>query len=171
MHRVATPFPVLTTDHPVCQCVDLRQTFGTRYPYGWDPAYQTETPAGRKVERAWLTIIPCKYGLIAPHGGRRLAAYSDAGPVKRHQLEALSCVEVTHGGGKCPEVIVTFDVADIEQVATVLKARKPRVYSPAEQAKRREQLATARTMRKGSKSLDTGRLLGGQEGQSDGEQG
>ena len=35
--------------------------------------------------------------------------------LKRGELERLSCVEVTQGGGGgCPEVIVTFDVADFD---------------------------------------------------------
>lgn len=152
-----TPEPLLTTDHPTRQCVDLRQTFGTTYRYHWDPSYHAETPAGRKVEQAWLTTIPCKHGSIAPHGGRRLSAYCDAGPVKRRAVERLGCVAVSQGGGECPEIIVTFDVNDIEQVAEVLKARRPRVYSPGEQAKRRKRLAEARATRKGSKSVDTDR--------------
>ena len=154
---------------PVAQCIDLRKTFGTRYRYEWDPAYQTETPDGRKRERAWLTRIPCKYGYIAPHSDRHLAAHSDAGPIKRRQLESLDCVDIHQGGGSCPEVIVTFDVADIAAVAEVLQARKPRVYSPEERARLRDRLARVRPSPERSVSPAREGHLGGQERRTGGE--
>lgn len=156
----------MPAEHSTRRCVDLRRTFGRRFRYEWDPAYHASTPKGRKSEQAWLTRIECKHGWIAPHGGRRLAAYCDAGPVKRRELEGLTCVGTVQGGGDCPEVIVTFDVADIEQIATVLKARRPRVYTSSERARRRSRLSKARALRKRSKSLDTDRLVGGQERQT-----
>ena len=105
--------------------------------------------SGAEREQTWLTRIPCKYGYIAPHGDRLLAAYCDAGLVKRRELCALPCVEVAQGDATCSDVIVTLNVADTEQVAAVLNARRPRRYSPAEKARRRERLQHARRRRKG----------------------
>ena len=83
--------PILTSDHPVAQCVDLRKTFGDRYRYEWDPAYEVERPEYRSIEAPWLTRIPCRHGRIFPWGDRQLAAYCAAGAVKRKELEALPC--------------------------------------------------------------------------------
>ena len=127
--------PILTTGHPVAQCVDLKATFGHRYRVERDESYGAESPERRKVEAAWLTVIPCRFGQIFPWGGQRLAAYSSAGAVKRRQLEQLGCVQVAQGGGAgCPEVIVTFDLADFDAVAAVLQPRKRRQYSPEARA-------------------------------------
>ncbi len=90
--------PILTTDHPVAQCVDLKATFGTRYRYEWDEAYSAERPEYRAVEAPWLTIIPCKFGRIFPWGGRTLAAYCDAGGMKCRELQNLPGVAVGQGG-------------------------------------------------------------------------
>lgn len=90
-----------TTDHPVAQCVDLRATFGRMFRYLMDESYAAERPEFRAIERPWLTRIPCRFGFIAPHGGRRLAAYATA---RRRALAALPCVTVAQGGDGCPEV-------------------------------------------------------------------
>lgn len=121
---------ILTTDHPIAQCVDLRATFGRRFKYAMDPAYAIERSEFRAIEAPWLTRIPCKAGFIAPHGGRRLAAYSTS---RRRALAALPCVAVAQQG--TDEVLVTFDVADIEVVAALLGARRPRQVSPETRAR------------------------------------
>ena len=152
------------------RCVDLKRTFGNRYRYEWDPAYHIERPKWRKVEAPWLTRIACKHGNIAPQGGRRLAAYCPSGR-KSRELEALSCVEPHQGGGPgCGEVIVVFDVDDIDQVAEVLKARKLRRYTAEERARRGEQLARVRPRSRRSDSPVTGAVPGGREGRSDARQ-
>ena len=154
------PDPVLTTSHPICQCVDLRQTFPGRYRFEWDAAYWAERSEFRAVEAPWLTIIPCKFGKVFPWGGRKLAAYCDAGGAKRKELESLPCVLVTQGGGAdCPEVIVTFDVSEIEQVAAVLKPRRPRQYSAKTKAMLKERLARVRPRSRRHKIPATGGLL------------
>ena len=152
--------PVLTTDHPVCQCVGLRQTFPGRYRFDWDEAYWAERSEFRAVEAPWLQIIPCKFGKIYPHGGRKLAAYCNAGGAKRKELETLPSVQLAQGGGAdCPEVIVTFDVADIEQAAQVLKARRPRQYSATTKAMLKERLARVRPCSRPQKFPTTSGLL------------
>ena len=107
--RKTPTWPVITTDHPVCQVVDLRRTFRTQFRYEWDEVFQAESPAGRKQEAAHLTIIPGEFGSVSPHGGPLLVAYCPAGAVKRRQLEDLACVQILHGGGKdCDEVMGLF---------------------------------------------------------------
>ena len=121
--------PILTTDHPRAQCVDLRQTFAGRFKFAWDEAYYAERPEFRRVEAAWLTTIPCKFGKIFPWGDRLLAAYCP-GTIKRCELERLPCVEIVQGGTPAPEVVVTFDVADFDTVAAVMQPRRRRHLSP-----------------------------------------
>ena len=162
--RKTPTWPVITTDHPVCQVVDLRRTFRTQFRYEWDEVFQAESPAGRKQEAAHLTIIPGEFGSVSPHGGPLLVAYCHAGAVKRRQLEDLACVQILHGGGKdCDEVMGLFAPVDMKQVAEVLNLRTPRVYLPEERSRRRVRLARARQMKKRPKSIDTDRLPRGQE--------
>jgi hypothetical protein len=117
----------LTSTHPRAQCVDLRATFGRRFRYAWDASYAAERSDFRAVEAPWLTVIPCRFGRIVPWGGRRLAAYCRAGAMKRRELEALPGMTIVQGGGPgCREVVVTFDVDLIDQVAAVLQAKRPR---------------------------------------------
>ncbi len=151
--------PVMTTNHPICQCVDLRATFPGQYRFEWDEAYAAERPDYRTVEAPWLTIIPCKFGKIFPWGRRNLAAFCAAGGSKRRELENLSCVEIAQGGTPGTEVIVKFDVADIEQVAEVLSARRPRQYSATTKAMLKERLARVRPRSRRQKFPATGGLL------------
>ena len=159
------PDPVLTTSHPICQCVDLKATFGNRYRYEWDAAYWAERSEFRAVEAPWLTIIPCKFGKIFPWGRRLLAAYCPAGGAKRNELLRLDCVKVAQGGGS--EVVVTFDVADIDRVAKVMKPRRRRQHSAEELARRTTRLTKARRIQERRKSSHKSGLLGGQETRSD----
>lgn len=68
--REALITPVLTTNHPKAQCVDLKATFGKRFKYCWDEAYAAELPELRKGEGPWLVQIPGRYGYVFPWGGR-----------------------------------------------------------------------------------------------------
>ena len=137
--------PVITTDHLIAQCVDLRATFPGQFRFAWDEAYLAERPDSRRTEAAWLTIIPCRFGRIFPWGGRRLAAYSRS---RRRRLACLPGVTVVQGGtvGRLTsgEVIVTFDVDLIDAVADLLKARRPAQVLPAERARRRERMIAVR---------------------------
>jgi hypothetical protein len=129
--------PVLTTDHPIAQCIDLRATFAGQFRFGWDEAYAAERPDRRRVEAPWLTIIRCRSGRIFPWGGRLLAAYSSR---RRHALANLLAVTSVQGGTagrfSAGEVIVTFEVSHIEAVAACLGAYRPRQLSPEERERR-----------------------------------
>ena len=141
---------VITTDHPVAQCVDLRATF-PEFKFEWDPAYHAEDAKRRNVEAPWLTRISCRHGFIFPWGDQMLAAYCSAGAVKRRQLTSLDCVTVAQGSAGA-DVVVIFDVADLDQVADVMGARKKRRYSRQARAAKAEQLARARTSSKQARS-------------------
>lgn len=130
--RSGKPFEVVFASHPVAACVDLRATFTGRFRFTWDESYHAERPGRRKLEAAWLTRIACRYGFIAPHGGRRLVAYTTT---RRRALAALQGVTVHQHGER--EMSVTFDVAEIESVAHVLGARRPRRVSDDTRARLR----------------------------------
>ena len=121
-------------------CVDLRTTFAGRFRFVWDESYFAERPDRRAVEAPWLTRIPCRDGFIAPHGGRRLMAYTTT---RRRVLAALRCV-IPHQLGT-GEITVTFDVADIDVVAGVMGARRLRRISDAVRARLRRQGFQPRT--------------------------
>ena len=120
----------LTTRHPVAQCVDLRATFAGVFRFAWDEAYAAERPEFRAIEAPWLTVIPCRRGHIYPYGGRLLAAGTRDNPRLEPQLERLPCVSWKHGR-------LVFDVADIETVAAVMGARRPRRVSEFERGRLR----------------------------------
>src|SRR5436189_2960137 len=111
---------VMTTTHPK-PCVDLRATFSDRYKMAWDPAYEAERPDLRNREAPWLTRIPGRFGFIFPWGHCLLAAWCTMSGRRQDELTAISGVEVRSGGRSagrlCPEVIVTFDVSLIDEVA------------------------------------------------------
>jgi hypothetical protein len=71
----------------------------------------------------WDIEIICKKGLIYPHGGTRLQAYTDQ-PRTRARLKALSCVTLHQDGDF--ETTVTFDVKNFGEVVAVMKPRKKR---------------------------------------------
>jgi len=158
----SAPFQiVVTTDHPNAQCVDLRATFGRLFRFVMDEAYAAERPEFRTKETAWLTVIPCRFGRIYPQGGRRLAASSASSPRRRRALEAIPGVTVIQGGGPCSrDVTVVFDAADIEPVARLFGARRPRRLSPG----------TVERLRALSRHFGFGRRLHRRETESHGQE-
>ncbi len=128
---------ILTTEHPVAQCVDLRAMLGDRFRCEFEESYYAELPEYRSVEACWLTIIPCRYGHISPQGERTLAAYSGS-RLKRLELAALDCVELYVEGDH--ELTVIFDVADFDRVAAVMEPRRRRRLSPEQRAACAERL-------------------------------
>jgi hypothetical protein len=126
-----TAASVPATTRPRAQCVNLRATFAGQFRFAHDEAYQAERSDFRKAEACWLTVIPCRVGRIFPWGGRVLAAYCRAAATKRRELAALEGVRVVQGAVEgCPEMVVTFDVELIDQIAPVMQAKRPRRLSP-----------------------------------------
>jgi len=124
---------VITTGHPRAQCVDLRASFPGRFRFAFEDSYQAERSDLRKVEAAWLTVIPCRHGArIFPWGGRQLAAYCTA--ARARMLEQVPGVRVAQGGPRCPEAVLTFDVDLLDRVADVLGARRPRRLTDEQRA-------------------------------------
>jgi hypothetical protein len=116
-------------------CVDLRATFGTQLRYQWDDAYAAERPEFRAHEAPWLTLIPCRHGKIFPWGGNRLAGHCTGGLPRRRALAALPGTRIVQGAVRgCPEIVVLFGVDQIEAVAELLQARRPRQLSPEQRA-------------------------------------
>jgi len=140
---LAADVDVMTTDHPRAQCIDLRATFAGQFRFVRDPAYAAESSERRRTEAPWLTRIPCRFGFIAPQGGRRLVAYATT---RRRALAALPCVRIHAGGER--DVLVTFDVADLPAVAELLEARRPPRLSPEERARRRARILAVAAARK-----------------------
>ena len=99
-------------------------------------------------------------------GGRMLGAYSQS-PRKGRELERAFDQELDRGREAFVEAWVSFDVADIDKAAALLQARRPRVYSPEERARRAARLVKARAVKKNRELLHTGGLPTGQEQRSD----
>jgi hypothetical protein len=99
------------------------------YRVRWD---ESATLNGQtREDRNWLWLIPCKYGHIYPWGNGWLAAYCDhprmigrlcgIGGVRLHQLGDHECT-------------VVFKFALVDQIGTLLRARRRPTRSPAQQA-------------------------------------
>jgi hypothetical protein len=124
-------------------CIDLRAMFRGVFRFVWDPAYDIEHPDYRSAEAPWLTRIPCRDGWIAPIGGRRLSAYANR---RTRIIAALPCVEVIQGSLGL-EVVVAFDVTDLDTVATAMGARRRR-YLSEEQRERLRRVSAPYHFRK-----------------------
>ena len=106
-------------------CVDLRERFGTLYRVRKeaDGATWYETAES---ERVWLLEVPCRHGVVYPHGGEILAAVV-TGRYARQQVADLACIRSRRGDA---ELVVTFHVDDAEAVFALLKPRRQRRVSP-----------------------------------------
>ncbi|HUY32954.1 MAG TPA: hypothetical protein VMV69_09245 [Pirellulales bacterium] len=114
-------------------CVNLRQRFGTQYRIGRDEAYLAEY--GRQACRAdpWLDVVLCQRGEIYSHGGTMLAAATRGRGPTAQRLMALPCCQVWQDADD--GVTVLFDVADFNQVATLMLPRKKRRWTAEQRAK------------------------------------
>lgn len=127
-------------------CVDLRQRFGdrSRIRREADGATWYATP---DAERVWLLELPCRHGVVYPHGDSILAAVV-TGRQARRRILALPCLRSRRGD---VELVVTFHVDDAEQVLAVLKPKRRRVLSPAQRAAAMAGLAKAQEGRRASR--------------------
>ena len=112
--------PILTTDHPTVQCIDLEATF-KKYRLVMDPAYETLSRSEKKRERAWLTIVECRYGQVYPDGGTGLRVETNGSHIIANKIERLPFVEYVV---VCDEGIQAW--FDFEHWTEVMKIMKPR---------------------------------------------
>lgn len=110
-------------------CVNLKERFGSKWRIGYDPVYRP----GEKPD-PWMMLIVCRYGEIGPHGDNQLRWDCDGYGKVRAKMKRLACTEVwsevyTEGDD---DICVLFDVANIDQVARVVKPRSRRVLTDEE---------------------------------------
>jgi hypothetical protein len=99
-------------------CPNLRDLFGDRFKIGHDP-----TVATRSEKRdPWMQTIPCRFGVIYPHGPGRLALEMDHHPSKARRVAAILDVRLHQDGEH--EKTFTFPVELFEQVAQVVWPRR-----------------------------------------------
>jgi len=108
-------------------CIDLYERFGTRYRLRREADGVTWFETA-EAERVWLLELPCRYGVVYPHGGDLLAAVV-TGRDARRQVAALPCVLSRRGD---TELVVTFHVDDAEAVLAVLKPYRRRQVTSEE---------------------------------------
>ena len=118
---------------PGVKDINLRERFGRRLRIGYEESYFVEHGQNARVEDPALMIIPCHNGEIYPAGGSKLAASTNHPGRVANKLKAMACCAVYQDGDD--GITVTFDVADFEQVAAVMKPRSKRTLNPEQKAK------------------------------------
>jgi hypothetical protein len=123
-------------------CIDLKERFGRRHRVRYEESYRADRGRGRTRD-PWLMILACRYGHILPWGGNLLAASVDGHPNIAGRLRTLSCCTVVQDGD-FGELTVTFDVADFQTVARIMRPRCRRQISDKEKAEMVKRLQAAR---------------------------
>lgn len=121
-------------------CINLKERFGKVYRIKHDEAVQER--AERK--DPWMMIITCKWGIIYPQGGTKLAAEVDRHPTAARALQKMAGVEQTQEGDLELENTFVFDVSLFDQVGEVLKPKRRRVLTAEHKAKAVAALALAK---------------------------
>lgn len=103
-------------------CVNLREWFGKQYRITFDPAYDAKGRHRDKLD-PWMMQITCQRGVIYPHGGTLLSVDVDGRPIIANQLAASGVCRLTQDGDH--KKTLTFDVADFDVVAKIVKPRRP----------------------------------------------
>ena len=111
-------------------CLDLRELFGDKYRIGWEADSTHRSP--------WEMQLLCKYGLIYPWGGTRLAVQIDFHPNIARQVARLPGVELVQDGDD--EKTFRFDVSSFDAVAELVKPRRKRVFTDEQKAELVERL-------------------------------
>jgi hypothetical protein len=83
-------------------------------------------PGQSAEDRAWLVIVPAKYGHLFIHSATELAAHADRTRIAS-QLVALPGVRVHHRGDR--EATVVFDPTVLDTVADLLQPRRRKALS------------------------------------------
>jgi len=114
-------------------CINLKERFGRRYRVVYEESYYAQYGPNARVPDPWLMILPCKFGHIFPHGGDMLAASVDGHPNVAGLLRRLPRCQVWQDGD-FGELTVTFDVADFDEVARIMRPRRRRQVTPEQKA-------------------------------------
>ena len=119
------------------ECINLQKQFGTRYRIAFDPAYDPRNRPKDKLD-PWMMQLPCQRGVVYPQGGSLLAVEVAGRAITRKRLRELDCVTVTQNGDDF--LAVTFDVADFDAVAQIVKPRRKRTMSAKNRERKRRQM-------------------------------
>jgi hypothetical protein len=126
--------PIQSTDGPPAvkaEVVNLREHFGDRYQIGYDPAYYAEHGEHPRFDDPWLQVICCEHGQIYPQGGERLVASTYRRGSVARRLTRLECCAIEQDGDD--GVDVSFNVADFDTVAAIIRPKRRRRLSEAQQ--------------------------------------
>src|SRR6516162_1536222 len=104
-------------------CINLKAIYGQKYRIGHDPAAITW---GEKTD-PWMMTIPCRLGVIYPHGGEHLAVEIDHRPITAKKVAAIPGVIIYQHGDH--EKTFLFPVALFDQVAAIVRPRRKRHLS------------------------------------------
>jgi hypothetical protein len=113
-------------------CINLAERFGRRYRVSFEAGGATKGQWARE-DWPWLMEIRGRYGVVYPKGGEILQGMTDR-PRMGRKLRALPCVRSVRGDA---ETIITFRVADAEQVFALLKPYRRRQMSETERERLR----------------------------------
>lgn len=118
--------------------MNLLERFGRAYQVTYDPAAGKPDP--------WLAQVPCRYGVVYPHGGEVLAVEVDGHGKVAARLGHELGLKIHQGddgkdvhdrtkdwGG---EVTFLFPVSRFKEVAAVVKPRRRRAVTEAEKGRR-----------------------------------
>lgn len=127
--------------------IDLKKTYGSRFRIQLDESYEIGDRSNE--EKLWSYRIPCKYGHIGVWGPETLSVYCDR-PMVIKRLKQISGITVRQRGDR--ELQATFHPDQIDEVATIMKARKRRHVTMSDERKDelRARLAEARSRNTGS---------------------
>jgi hypothetical protein len=121
-------------------CIDLRERFGDPYKIGHDEAAATW---GERRE-PWMQTIPCRLGMIYPHGGIRLAVEVDHHPGAARKLAAIPGITIHQDGGWHREMTFLFHVDLFDAVAKIVRPRRRRRLAAEQRQTCAERLAKVR---------------------------
>jgi hypothetical protein len=119
------------------ECINLQQQFSTRYRITFDTAYDPRNRPKDKLD-PWMMQIPCQRGVIYPQGGSLLAVEVEGRAITRNRLRELDCTTTVQDGDGF--LAVTFDVADFDKVAAIVKPRRKRTMSAENRERKRRQM-------------------------------
>lgn len=114
-------------------CIDLKATFGSRYRITAD---ESATPRNSD---PWLWRIPCRYGVVWPWGGDRLAVSVDFHRAIARQVRALPGVVMEQGGDD--EFTFSFPMELFDAVAALVRPHRRPQYTEEQLEAARQRLA------------------------------